>query len=144
MIALMLDRKYGFALKRSLLLVELIILCGPAIFLLGFGLIYLPTALTAAFFSSKSDPWVVAFIMIVSGLWGTISLANLARHVYFRREWWPGRKTQWLGILLGLGGCAFGAFSSANNPVILLIFIGPVIATLHLLYVSKSGVIRHS
>lgn len=116
----------------------MVFLCGPAITLLFLGIMFLPASLTALFFHPfNSGDWSVASLITICGAWGVISLANLARYAYKKEGEWPGRPTQWLGILMGLSACGVGMLTSAGNYIVLAVFAGPAIATAHLLYLAK-------
>jgi hypothetical protein len=127
-------------LNRTILSIELIILCGPAIALLTLGIIFLPASLTALLFSPfNSGDLPIASLITIFGTWGIISLASLARYAYSKERSWPGRPIQWFGILLGLIACSAGLLTSTENYLIFTIIAGPIIATIHLLYLSKFG-----
>lgn len=74
--------------------------------------------------------------MIFCGTWGFISLANLALHTLSKRNW-LGHPVQWFGILLGIAACGIALSTMAKTKIMLLIFVGPIIAVVHLLYLSK-------
>ncbi len=125
-------------MNRIILSIELVVLCGPAITILVFEILFLPASLTALFFHPfNSGDWPAASLITICGTWGVISLANLARYAYKKAGKWPGRPTQWLGILLGLSACGVGLLTSTEHYIILAVFAGPIIATAHLLYLAK-------
>jgi hypothetical protein len=127
-------------LNRIILSIELIVLCGPAIALLALGIIFLPASLTALIFSPlNSGDLPIASLITIFGTWGAISFASLARYAYSKERSWPGRPIQWFGILLGLAACTVGLLTSTEHYIIFTFFAGPIIATAHLLYLSKSG-----
>ena len=65
-------------MSRTILFLELIILCGPAIALLALGTMLLPVSLTALIFSSvDSDDLPKVSFIIISGIWGLVSLTGL-------------------------------------------------------------------
>ena len=74
--------------------------------------------------------------MIFCGTWGFISLINLALHVLSKRDW-LGPPVQWFGLLLGIVACGIGLSTMTKPNVMLWVFIGPIIAVIHLLYLSK-------
>lgn len=117
--------------KRTLLAIELIILCGPAIFIIFFGLLFSPLILLDA--TSRFD--FVFVLIYFGGIWGFFSLANLTLHV-FRKKHWEGRGMQWIGILFGITACILGLITM-KKASLLWVFTGPIIAGLHLLYLSK-------
>ena len=121
--------------KRTLLALELIILCGPAVFMLSFGLLYSPLLLIAAF-TNKTTQFPITTVMVFCGTWGFISLLNLALHV-FRKKYWNATRYQWAGIALGITACIIGLFNMKKISL-LWFFIGPIIAGIHLLYLSKN------
>ncbi len=77
--------------------------------------------------------------MTICGVWGSISLFNLAWHTLSKGNDWPGHPMQWFGITIGLITCMGGLFYSSENNIMLAVFGGPIIATAHLLYLSKFG-----
>ncbi|XFB05052.1 hypothetical protein AAGT13_12730, partial [Azotobacter salinestris] len=121
--------------NRIILAIELIILCGPAVSLLTLGALYLPALLMGSV--SGTGDWRTGAAIILCGVWGSISLANLAWHTFSESNW-PGRPTQWLGITTGLTVCAIGLSIIKDSVIMFFIFLGPIIATAHLLYLSKS------
>ncbi|MNZ59091.1 hypothetical protein D3C78_771160 [compost metagenome] len=125
-------------MSRIILSIELVILCGPAITLLALGILFLPASLTALFFHPfNSGDWPAVSLITICGTWGVISLANLARYAYKKEGKWPGRPTQWLGILMGLSACGVGMLTSTDHYIILAVLPGPIIATAHLLYLAN-------
>lgn len=120
--------------KRTLLALELIILCGPAVFMLAFGLLYSPLLLLATF-TNKTTQFPITTVMVFFGTWGFVSLLNLVLHV-FRKKHWNATRYQWLGIVMGIAACIIGLFNMKKASM-LLFFIGPIIAGIHLLYLSK-------
>lgn len=121
-------------MKRVILTIELLILCGPAFVMLLVGLVYSPV-FVLAFFSESAD-WDIGAIMIFCGAWGFISLINLALHVLSKRDW-LGHPVQWFGLLLGIVACGIGLSTMAKPNSMLWVFIGPIIAVVHLLYLSN-------
>lgn len=121
--------------NRIILAIELIALCGPAVSLLSLGLLYLPIFLMGSF--SGGGDWRLGALMILCGTWGTISLANLAWYTLRQKSNWPGRPIQWFGIAIGLVACIFGLANLAGSKIMIFIFFGPIIVTVHLLYLSK-------
>jgi len=122
-------------LKRFILSIELIFLCGPAVVLLGLGFIYLPASLLGAA-SGKGD-WHIGLMLTLCGAWGLISLANLAWYTFGKRCSWPGKPIQWAGIVIGFFSCIIGLVTFGERPIMLFVFAGPLIATAHLLYLTK-------
>ena len=122
-------------MKRAILAIELVILCGPAFVILLLGLLYSPVFIFGSV-SGRGD-WHIAALMIFCGTWGFISLVNLALHTLSKRNW-LGHPVQWFGILLGIVACGIGLFTMAETKIMLLIFVGPIIAVVHLLYLSKT------
>lgn len=121
-------------MKRGILAIELLILCGPAFVMLLLGLLYSPVFIFGSV-SGKGD-WYIGALMIIFGTWGFISLANLALHILRKRNW-PGHPVQWFGIILGIAACGIALSTVAKTKIMLLLFIGPIIAIVHLLYLSK-------
>lgn len=121
--------------NRIILAIELIVLCGPAAALLSLGALYLPAFLIGSV--SGGGDWRLGSLMILCGTWGAISLVNLAWHTFSKKRNWPGRPIQWLGIATGVAACIFGLANLADSRIMLFIFSGPIIATVHLLYLSK-------
>lgn len=121
-------------LNRIILSIEVIALCGPAIALIGLGILFLPALLIGA--TSSGNGWIIGALMIICGLWGLIALASLAWHALKKENGWSGRPMQWVGLLMGLASCIAGFATTTKHGVIDLIFLGPIIATLHLLYLS--------
>ena len=78
--------------------------------------------------------------MIICGLWGLISLSNLVLNIFSKENKWPGLPLQWFGVTLGIGACIIGLFTMAETKIMIFVFIGPVIAAAHLLYLSKNSV----
>lgn len=97
------------------------------------GLLYSPVFILAPA-GEKIDINLIA-IMIFCGAWGFISLANLALHILGKRNW-LGHPVQWFGLLLGITACIVLA-TMAKTITMLLVFVGPIIAVAHLLYLSK-------
>ena len=122
-------------LNRAILAIELIILCGPAVALLLLGISYLPISL-AMLVSGREGLYVFSLIT-VCGIWGFISLTNLAWHTFSHEEKWPGRSIQWFGIALGVTACVIGLSVLENSEIMVFVFAGPILATAHLLYLSK-------
>jgi len=120
---------------RVILTIELIILCAPAILILSLGVIYLPALLFGS--ASGEGDWHIGLLMVCFGLWGFISLVNLARHTISKENNWDGRPVQWFGLILGFVACIIALSTMATNIIMLFVFIGPVIAAAHLLYLSK-------
>ena len=102
--------------------------------MLSLGLLYLP----AFIFGSVSGigDWHIGVLMIFCGTWGFISLSNLSLHILSKRNW-VGHPVQWFGILLGIAACGIALSTMATTKIMLLIFIGPIITVVHLLYLSK-------
>ncbi|MDX2367156.1 MAG: hypothetical protein QNK36_01910 [Colwellia sp.] len=123
-------------MKRAILAIELLILCGPAVVILSVGLLYLPAFIFGSI-SGRGD-WYIGALMIFCGTWGFISLVNLALNILSKRNW-MGHSVQWFGILLGITACGIALFTMANTKIMLLIFVGPIIAVVHLLYLSKNA-----
>lgn len=126
--------------NRIMLAIELIVLCGPAVALLSLGFIYLPVFLLGA--TSGGGDWCLGSLMILCGAWGSISLANLAWHTLSKNSNWPGRPIQWFGIATGVAACILGLANLADSKIMLFVFSGPIIATVHLLYLSKRRNLR--
>lgn len=122
-------------LNRVILAIELIILCGPASALLLLGITYLSISL-AMLVSGREGLYIFSLITI-SGMWGFISLASLAWHTFSYENKWPGRPIQWFGIALGVTACVMGLSVLENSEIMAFIFAGPILATAHLLYLSK-------
>ncbi|MNN79688.1 hypothetical protein D3C81_1963530 [compost metagenome] len=80
--------------------------------------------------------------MILCGAWGAFSLANLAWHALSKESNWPGRPIQWFGIATGVAACILGLANLADSKIMLVVFSGPIIATVHLLYLSKRRNLR--
>lgn len=118
--------------NRIILAIEFIILCGPAFSLLTLGTLYLPVFLMGP----ASGDWRTGAAMILCGAWGSISLANLAWHTLGKKNW-PGHPIQWFGITTGLTVCTIGLSTIKGSAIMFFIFLGPIIATAHLLYLSK-------
>ena len=121
-------------MKRAILAIELLILCGPAVAILSLGLLYSPVFIFG-FVSGKGD-FSINALMIFCGTWGFISLANLALHILRKRNW-LGHPAQWFGMLLGITACGIGLSNMEKINIMLLVFVGPIIAVIHLLYLSK-------
>src|SRR5690554_4503674 len=124
-------------LNRVILAIELIILCGPASALLLLGITYLPLSL-AMLVSGREGLYIFSLITI-SGMWGFISLASLTWHTFSYENKWPGRPIQWFGIALGVTACVMGLSVSVleKSEIMAFVFAGPILATAHLLYLSK-------
>jgi hypothetical protein len=73
--------------------------------------------------------------MIICGTWGSISLINLALHV-LRKISWSGKRIQWFGLTLGIIACSI-AIVMTKDKFMMLVYSGPIIAVVHLLYISK-------
>ncbi|WP_455232288.1 hypothetical protein [Geopseudomonas aromaticivorans] len=121
--------------NRIILAIELIVLCGPAAAILSLGVLYLPVFLLGSV--SGGGDWRLGSFIILCGTWGAISLANLAWHTLSKKSNWPGRPIQWFGIATGLAACILCLANLADSKIMLFIFSGPIIATTHLLYLSK-------
>jgi len=126
----------GFTLKRVILMIELLILCGPATAMLCIGFLYSPVWVFGSV--SGSGEWSIGLFMTICGTWGLISLSNLSWSVIAKSRKWSGRKIQWIGIVLGISACLTGLVTLNDREIMLLIFTGPIIATLHLLYLNKN------
>ena len=120
--------------NRIILAIELIVLCGPAFSLVALGALYLPVFLTGS--ASGTGDWRTGVAMILCGVWGSISLANLAWHTLGKKNW-PGHPIQWFGITTGLTVCAIGLSTIKGSAIMFFIFLGPIIDTAHFLYLSK-------
>lgn len=126
-------------LKRMLLIMEILILCGPALYLLCIGVVAFPSFVFMTIAGDqKGYLWS---LMIFSGVWGLISLTSVASHVISGGRRWPGRPIQWFGVGMGFTACTIGLFISFHYaaPVMLVIFPGPIVVAVHLLYLSKNG-----
>ncbi len=121
-------------MKRTILAIELLILCGPALAFLLPGLLYSP-AFIIGYLSGRAS-WQIGGLLIIFGTWGFISIANLALHV-LRRKNWPGQPVQWFGLLCGIAASVIALTQMEKVDIKLLIFVGPIIALVHLLYLSK-------
>lgn len=126
--------------NRIMLAIELIVLCGPAVALLSLGFLYLPVFLLGS--TSGSGDWRLGSLMILCGAWGALSLTNLAWQTLSKKSNWPGRPIQWFGIATGVAACILGLANLADSKIMLSIFSGPIIATVHLLYLSKRRNLR--
>lgn len=122
-------------LKRVILTIELIILCGPAVAALCLGVMYLPAFLLAAVAVDSGD-WGIGAFMVICGLWGIISLATLVRYT-FSKSRWPRHPIQLAGITIGCCACIIGLVTAGERSILLFVFTGPLIATVHLLYLNK-------
>ena len=122
-------------MNRGVLVIELVILCGPALAILSFGLLYSPIFVLGSL--AGKAPWQVGAILIICGTWGFISLANLALHVLRRRNW-PGRLVQWFGLICGIAAAVIAISLMEKANIEILIFLGPIIALAHLLYLTKN------
>ncbi|WP_211483678.1 hypothetical protein, partial [Azotobacter chroococcum] len=76
------------------------------------------------------------FFINASGSKRQQPLANLAWHTLGKKNW-PGHPIQWFGITTGLTVCAIGLSTIKGSAIMFFIFLGPIIATAHLLYLSK-------
>lgn len=126
-------------MNRVILAIEIILFCTPAAALLYLGVLFLPASLL--FLSaptSCSGDLPLMPIMIISGVWGSISLTNLAWNTFSRTRKWPGRPIQWFGIALGIISCIIGLSTFSTSEGMALIFVGPIITTAHLLYLSRN------
>jgi len=123
-------------LKRVILAIELIILCGPAVAVLCIGVMYLPAFLLAAVTVDSGD-WGIGALMVICGLWGLISLASLVWHTFRKRSRWPGHPIQMAGLTIGCCACIIGLVTAGERTLLLFVFMAPLIATAHLLYLNK-------
>ncbi|WP_198263187.1 hypothetical protein [sulfur-oxidizing endosymbiont of Gigantopelta aegis] len=121
-------------MKRVMLVIELLMLCGPAVVMLSVGLLYSPVFLFGSV--SIEGDWYIGALIIFCGTWGFISLGNLALHILSKRNW-LGHPVQWFGILLGIAASGIGLSTMTNTNFMLWVFVAPIIAALHLLYLSK-------
>jgi len=103
-------------LKRVILAIELLVLCGPAVVMLSVGLVYLPAFILASV--SERGDWDIGVLIIFFGVWGFVSLINLALHILSKRNW-LGHPVQWFGILLGIAACGIGLFTMAKTNIML-------------------------
>lgn len=124
-------------LKRILLSIEFLFLCGPAIALLLLGIVFSPVFLFGTL-QEKGD-WYIGLLMTVFGAWGLLSLINLSWSVIFRIKKWSGKSVQWFGIISGLLVCLTGLIAFNDRASMFFTFLGPVILTLHLLYLDKNS-----
>ena len=76
--------------------------------------------------------------MIFCGTWGFISMTNLALHILSKSNW-VGHPVQWFGILLGITACGIALSTMEKTKMIMWVFVGPIIAVAHLLYLSKKS-----
>lgn len=121
-------------LKKAALLIEIVILCGPAAALLAAGCLYLPAAVS---FSFRDSHFLYFVALIILGISGFIALGSLALHVIFNAQWWPGNQAQRVGIISGITASLIGLSTLGENHIIAAIFISPVFATAHLLHLSR-------
>lgn len=77
----------------------------------------------------------IASLITLCGMRATDSLVIM--HIVKKN--WPGRPIQWFGIVLGLVACSAALLTGTKNYVIFAVCAGPIIATTHLLYLSKVG-----
>jgi hypothetical protein len=120
------------------ILIELVILCGPAAMLLVLGYIFLPVAIMSL---SRDIEFLYHIALSTLGLIGFITLINLTFHIIFNVQWWPGRPIQWAGIISGIAALIIGLVFLGNNKLIAFSLITPVIFIAHLLYLSKKNYI---
>lgn len=120
-------------MKRTLLAIELLLLCGPVFAILSLGLLYSPVFIFGPI-TGRGD-WSIGALMIFCGTWGSLSLVNLALHV-LRENNWPGQRIQWFGLILGIIACGI-ALLITKDKFMMLVYSGPIIAVVHLLYLSK-------
>ena len=118
---------------RALLAIELLLLCGPVFAILSLGLLFSPVFIFGPL-TGRGD-WGIGALMIFCGTWGSISLLNLALHV-LREKYWPGHRIQWLGLVMGITACGIAVFLTKDKTM-MLVYSGPIIAVVHLLYLSK-------
>lgn len=133
-------------MKRTLLVLELILFCTPAVFFLALGIIFLPVSLGVLFGATPLESTSgfgdqpLMSLVTVFGIWGTVSLASLVWCTLSNQRQWAGRPIQWFGITLGVISCIIGLTSLRASSLMGFIFAGPLIVTAHFLYLAKAKV----
>lgn len=124
-------------MKRALLIIEFLILLGPAALLLAYGLLYLPAMLLIGAIHPRGGLWIGA-LSTVLGTWGLVSATNLAAHLIFNKTW-PARPVQFMGLGFGVLACNIALLLlSERGPLELLVFGGPCVATAHFVFLERS------
>ena len=133
-------------LKRTLLILELIIFCTPALFFLALGIVFLPVSLGVLLGSvplestSGFGEQPLMSLVTIFGIWGAISLAGLVWSTLSNKRQWAGRPIQWFGIALGVISCMIGLTGFRASSLVGFTFVGPLIVTAHFLYLAKANV----
>ncbi|WP_455233349.1 hypothetical protein [Geopseudomonas aromaticivorans] len=123
-------------MRRVLILLEFLVLFGPAMALLGLGLMFLPVMILGVASGAEGD-WLIGSVVVICGSWGVVSAANLTFHLVANRRW-PGKPIQLFGLGLGAATCSVAAFA-AESILEAVVFAAPIIATIHFVAMAKLG-----
>ena len=100
------------------------------------GMALLPLNILFILFSPlESGLLLISASMIIGGAWGLYSLFKLTQYAISTETGQLEPPTQWLGIKAGILTCFAGIYYSSG--LMFIVFLGPIIATAHLVYLYK-------
>ena len=119
--------------RKLWLVVEVLVLCLPALAWLTLGLLGSPLIAMRAIVGPDRSNFALATLSIGLGLWGTVALVRLSICVLSSRP----RHVPWNGLWAGVIACVLAAWSVDFASALALPLCGPLLACAHLLYLAR-------
>jgi len=122
-------------IHRALLIIEIIVCFGPVTLLLGLGLIVVPVSILELI---DGNAGVLPLVLLeVGGVLGMVAMLSLVLHVLEPSKLFLSHKKLMFFTASGVISLLFGAVLLNASGLFWLVYVLPLLAAFHLLYLSR-------